>query len=253
MTRQRPTAMRVERTPPRPAQRPAAAPLQVLQDIPFQLDADTLMHQMRIDAGTDDAGALQTMIRLALQCGRPKAAYRETFIQARGRDTLRIGDTTFTSLALVRNLQSIERVFPFVATCGHEMDHVRPSRGDPLQDFWWDTIKTRLLAAAEQFALQRIRVAFRLAHTATMRPGSGDANVWPIEQQHALFALLDGVQERIGVRLTDSSLMIPNKTTSGLLFPTETDFRSCQVCHRANCPSREAPFDRELWAEIQHD
>ena len=55
------------------------------------------------------------------------------------------------------------------------------------------------------------------------------------------------------MRLTDSFLMVPNKTTSGILFPTETDFRSCEVCHRENCPSRHAAFNQALWDRIQHD
>ena len=86
-----------------------------------------------------------------------------------------------------------------------------------------------------------------------MRPGSGDASLWPIEQQKALFALLGNVEQAIGVRLTDSCLMVPNKTTSGILFPAEVDFRSCEVCHRETCPSRHAPFNQQLWEEIQHD
>ena len=74
----------------------------------------------------------------------------------------------------------------------------------------------------------------------------GDASVWPIEQQQGLFSLLGDVEERVGVKLTDSFLMVPNKTTSGILFPTETDFRSCEVCHREDCPSRHAAFNKSF-------
>ena len=66
-------------------------------------------------------------------------------------------------------------------------------------------------------------------------------------------ALLGDVEASIGVRLTDSCLMVPNKTVSGVRFPTEHDFRACQVCHREDCPSRSAPFDADLWAAIQPD
>ena len=83
-----------------------------------------------------------------------------------------------------------------------------------------------------------------------MHPGSGDVSVWPIEQQQALFSLLGDVESEIGVRLTESFLMMPNKTLSGILFPTETDFGACQVCRRENCPSRKAPFDEALWQDI---
>jgi len=45
----------------------------------------------------------------------------------------------------------------------------------------------------------------------------------------------------IGVRLTDSMLMIPTMSESGIVFPTETEFASCQVSHREACPRRRAP------------
>jgi hypothetical protein len=75
-----------------------------------------------------------------------------------------------------------------------------------------------------------------------MNPGSGDADVWPIQQQRELFSLLGDVQGELGVSLTESCLMVPNKTVSGLIFPTEIDFESCQVCKRKDCPNRRAPY-----------
>ena len=45
--------------------------------------------------------------------------------------------------------------------------------------------------------------------------------------------------------------MIPNKTVSGLLFPTEEDFHTCQVCHRDPCPNRRAPFDAAVWQSLR--
>jgi hypothetical protein len=140
-----------------------------------------------------------------------------------------------------------------VATCGHELDEGFRDKGDILKEFWWDLIKTCLLGVANKFLSEHLHQTFRLGKTAIMRPGSGDASVWPIEQQKGLFRLLEGVEEELGIRLTESCLMIPNKTTSGILFPTETDFRSCEVCHRENCPSRHAPFNKALWEEIRHE
>jgi hypothetical protein len=56
--------------------------------------------------------------------------------------------------------------------------------------------------------------------------------------------------DRIGVGLTESFLMMPNKTVSGLYFPTEKAIRTCQVCKRQDCPSRQAEFDLEAWEAI---
>lgn len=224
-----------------------------LTQIPFSLDAVSLMKQAHLEPESDMAEELRGLIDLAREVGKPKAAYTVSFVEGRDGDTVQIDGLSFTSRTLSKNLASSERIFPLVATCGHEMDEAFPARGDMLKEFWWDLIKAHLLGAANRHLDDELHRKFRLGKTATMRPGSGDASVWPIEQQKGLFALLGDVEQAIGVRLTDSCLMVPNKTTSGILFPTEVDFRSCEVCHRENCPSRHAPFNRQLWEEIQHD
>lgn len=227
--------------------------METLTSIPFALDAGEIGAQARVEPGSADAADLLALVELARKIGRPKAAYDVCFITGREGDAVRIGKTCFRSRTLARNLASAERVFPNVATCGREMDEGFPAKGDMLQEFWWDLIKTRLLFAANKYLDEHLHRRFRLGKAATMRPGSGDASVWPIQQQKDLFALLGDVEKEIGVHLTDSCLMVPNKTTSGLMYPTEKDFRSCEVCHRENCPSRHAPFNRKLWQELQHD
>lgn len=227
--------------------------METLTGIPFNVDAVALMKQARVEAGSDDAEEFAALVRLAVRAGRPKAAFAVSFIEARAGDTVRIGGILFASRTLSRNLESVERVFPLIATCGREMDEAFPAKGDMVKEFWWDLIKTHALGAAHKHLDDHLRRKFRLGKTVTMRPGSGDAAVWPIEQQRELFSLLGDVEAGIGVRLTDSFLMLPNKTTSGIMFPSAKDFRTCEVCHREACPSRQAPFNKELWESLQHE
>ena len=46
--------------------------------------------------------------------------------------------------------------------------------------------------------------------------------------------------------LTDTFLMVPIKSVSGIFFPTEVSFESCQLCPRENCIGRRAPYDPAL-------
>jgi len=227
--------------------------METLDKIPFSVDADQIMKQAHVEVGSDDAAELRALIDLAHKIGSPKAVYTVSFVTGRDGDGIQIENVWFRSRALSHNLKSVERVFPLVATCGHEMDQAFTGKGDMLKEFWWDLIKAFLLGAANKQLSDHLHRKFRLGKTATMRPGSGDVAVWPIEQQKMLFSLLGSVESEIGVQLTESFLMVPNKTTSGLMFPTESDFRSCEVCHRENCPSRHAPFNKNLWEDIEHD
>lgn len=225
--------------------------MEALTQIEPALDTAALLARVHVAPDSEDAAAFTALVDQARAVARPKALYAEAFVEGRGDDTVWIAGLTFTSRMLRRKLETVERVFPYVATCGHEMDDVALPAGDVLVQFWWDAIKAELLAVARAHLLAQLTERFRLGQTARMSPGSGDADVWPIEQQRPLFALLEGVTPFIGVILTESCLMIPNKSISGLLFPTEEDFQTCQVCHRDPCPNRRASFDAAVWHSLR--
>ena len=53
--------------------------------------------------------------------------------------------------------------------------------------------------------------------------------------------------DAIGVRLTETMLMVPNKSVSGFQFPTDVAFESCELCPREGCPGRRAIYNPELF------
>jgi Vitamin B12 dependent methionine synthase, activation domain len=226
--------------------------MEALTDIPFELDTRSILRTVHVEADSHDGKVVRELIDRARRIGKPKALYREAFIEAKGTETVMIDGVMFTSRMLRQNLDRAERVFPFVATCGCEMDTVNLPAGDFLVEFWWDSIKAVSLQCAAKYLSAHVKRRFALEKTASMSPGSGDVSVWSIEQQRELFALLGDVETQIGVELTESFLMKPNKTVSGIHFPTEVDFRSCQVCRREECSSRSAAFDARLWDLHQH-
>ena len=54
------------------------------------------------------------------------------------------------------------------------------------------------------------------------------------------------MKDLIGVELTNSFLMVPSKSVSGIYFPTEIKFESCKLCPGEGCPGRQAPYDKNL-------
>jgi hypothetical protein len=221
-------------------------------DIPLAFNPKQLFEDLRIKPGTDRAKAFEDLVREVREIGKPKALYKVSFIDEKGEDTITLDGVTFTSLALRKNLDSIERVFPYVATCGTEMDELEIEQGDFLKKYWISYLKEHLLQTSMQFLGAHLAERYKVSNLSSMNPGSGDASVWPFEQQKELFSMCGDVEELIGVRLTKSMVLVPDMSIAGILFPTETDFQSCQLCHRENCRSRRAPFDRELWESINH-
>ncbi|MBN1676201.1 MAG: vitamin B12 dependent methionine synthase [Kiritimatiellae bacterium] len=225
--------------------------MEALTDVPFLLNTNALLKSARLEPGSDEAKEFAAFVDAAREVARPKALYKESYIDAKGDGTVVIDGVAFTSRALRKNLDAVERVFPYVVTCGNEADTVPMPHDDYLKGFWLDGIKAALLGAARKHLHSLLEHKYRLGKTAVMNPGAGDADVWPIEQQVQLFSLFGSVEELIGVRLTDSFLMVPNKSVSGIRFASEVDFESCRLCHRENCPGRRAAFDKALWDSVQ--
>lgn len=226
--------------------------MDALLNIPFDLDPVALQKKAHIQPGSEDAADFLLLVDKVQAVAHPKVLIAECFVEQRGDDWVQIGGVRFTSRALRLNLDQVQRVFPYVATCGREVDAVELPAGDFMQPFWLDILKTSLLESASRFLMQQLSQRYQVQHASAMHPGSADLGVWAIEEQRQLFDLLGGVEPLIGVTLTESCLMLPNKSVSGILFPTEVDFRSCQVCQREHCPSRGAPFDTALWQKIQN-
>ncbi len=227
--------------------------MEVLNDIPFELNLDALLRENHIEEGTDDAIEFQNLVDTVGKIGKPKVLYKECFIDKKGTDTISIGDTTFRSHVLRKKLDTVERVFAYVATCGREVDGIEIPKEDFLKQYWLDIIKQTLLGSSRGYLNEHLSQKYRIGKTASMQPGSSDTTVWPIEQQKELFSIFGDVEGLIGVKLTDSFLMLPNKSVSGIIFQTEIDFKSCQLCHRENCKGRSASFDKDLWESMQHD
>ncbi|MGD2148279.1 MAG: vitamin B12 dependent-methionine synthase activation domain-containing protein, partial [Anaerolineae bacterium] len=143
------------------------------------------------------------------------------------------------------NLDPVHRIFPYVATCGTELDEWSGSIDDMLESYWADAIMEMALRVAMHTLSDHLEQRFRPGRMSRMSPGSLED--WPIFEQRKLFALLGDTEAAIGVRLTDSMIMVPLKSLSGIWFPTEVDFASCQLCPREICSGRRAPYDETLY------
>ncbi len=217
----------------------------ILNDIPFQADLILLKEKLRLKEGSSYIARLEELVREAEAIARPRALYKVLPIEAKGEDYVRLDGVSLTSRVLRVNLEPANRVFIFAATGGRELEAWAQGIDDMLYNFFADAIAELALRAAIEAMNRDIDDRFRPGHTANMHPGS--LADWPIKQQKVLFDLLGNTEETIGVELLDSMLMVPTKSVSGIRFPTEESFESCQLCPIENCPNRRAPYDESLY------
>jgi len=211
----------------------------------FNIDLAQLLARLHIDATSSDAARIAHLAAQAEALARPKSLHRIAYIDSRTDDGVVINGIAFTSRVLRVNLDQPRCVLPYLATCGEELERWSAGQVDMLDRYWADEIKQAALSWACARLNEHISGQYQLGSSATVSPGS--LTDWPIEQQRPLFDLFGERVRDVGVQLTDSFLMIPNKSVSGIRFANEENFASCRLCPRAKCPSRSAQYDKHLY------
>ena len=216
-----------------------------LDAIPFQPDIETIASRLHLRPGSPNLEEFTIFLEEMAEIARPKAFYKVAFIEANDLSSVLIDGVRFDSRVLCVNLADVHRVFVYLATCGHELAERRAVEKDILRQFWADAVMEAALQAAMAALKEDLKSRYQVGKTSTMNPGS--LPDWPITQQQPFFELLGTTAHLTGVHLTDSMLMVPAKSTTGLFFETESDFINCQLCPRQTCPNRRAGYKPDLY------
>ena len=216
--------------------------MELLDNITVRLNPNEVLRQLHL--GTEHLEGVQELIETAHSLIRPRVIYEVSYVTHRNENTVDIDGVRFTSRILRVNLDGIERVFPYVMTIGKELENTATSLGNIVKQFYLETIGDIALDHVGVYLEDHLKRKYGLEKISEMNPGSLED--WPITQQKNLFSILGNVEDLAGVKLTESLLMIPRKSVSGIYFPTEVTFYSCQLCPRKNCEHRQAPYDENL-------
>jgi hypothetical protein len=220
--------------------------MEVVDPIPVKPDVREIQTRLRMEDGRNWR-PVQALLEKAEPLITAKAVYRAGYIDAKRDDGVSVEGIDLRSRVLRKNLDKVERVFPYVLTIGDKLEESARKHQDMLDRYYLDTIANVALTQARKYLEGRLRSRYALEGISYMSPGSLED--WPIEEQRPLFTILGDVERAIGVTLSDSLLMVPSKSLSGIYFPTAVRFFSCQLCPRENCPSRKAKYSEKTARE----
>jgi len=219
----------------------------IFTDIPFTPDVDALINMFASD---DDSLAeeITDFVDDIKEQIHPKAIIKLVDIthDPLGNVSAIAGIPCRDSIVLNKNLAGIDLGAAYVITCGNELEQI-DCDGDPLKEYWLDSIKLQALGAAGRFLRENAPALLGTDKLAQINPGS--LPQWPISEQDSLFEYIGGVTEAIGVRVSESHLMIPLKSGSGIMYPSDKHYENCMVCTRLTCPNRRAEYDAHLAEE----
>ncbi len=221
----------------------------IIDDLPIEIDSETLL---KLAGYSDKRPAPPRLVEVADRTveraralARPRAVYEVHETAAGRRRRHSPGDGRFAGKILGKVLEGSDLAAVYAVTLGPELD-AEASRlsgaGDVLSSVLLDTAGSLVLARASialyREGLYRGGRAARLVHV-TPPFGPGQCR-WDLAEQRVLFDLI--APSRIGIALTDTFLMIPKKSVSGILGIGRPDAiftkTPCQICDRKDCPGR---------------
>ena len=217
----------------------------ILDNTAAQLQLQNLYRKLRMKEDSPQAAELRGLVHDAEAIARPKALCGIAYIDERGDDFVVIDGIRFSSRVLAVKLKDTHRVFPYLATCGTELEEWANGLDDMLHRYWSEAIREAYMRKAMDAATTYMQETYRPGEMSRMNPGS--LADWPLEEQLPLFQLLGNTESTVGVQLTDSLLMVPTKTVSGIRFGAAGNFESCMMCPRPSCPNRRAPYDPAMY------
>lgn len=214
-----------------------------------KLSAEYLFSRLHERFG-GDFDSLMKWMQEVVRIAEPQALYRAVQVEKRTAQTVVIDGIELTSRVLSVNLEGTLRVFPFVATCGMELDQWLDEKAPAIMA---ETSCENGLSLIREIALRTILEKLNVHVMDTWQSGElsmmnpGSLKDWPVAQQRPLLQLLGNVEDAIAVRLSASGMMIPAQSVSGILFPSREKFDNCMLCPRKNCPIRRSSYDPELY------
>ena len=172
----------------------------------------------------------------------PKATLRYTYqvVEAErlSPKQVRFAGKTFNPEGIICSyLKGMTHALLFIGTAGWEYEKAKEelkANEDIVADFIADSIGTVLA----EMTVRRIEEDYDGPGTISMPYSPGYCN-WDIREQHLLFSLFH--EKPCGVILSDSSLMMPEKSVSGFFALGETLQRQpyhCQICKNNKCYKR---------------
>jgi len=217
-----------------------------LSGFPIELSLEEALKKLKLDAIRAERLGANQLFETARSLIHPRALYAPASITGRSGDTITVGRADFTSRILAKNLEGAERVFPYIITIGEALENEARASRNVAGQLLLDELGNSALDSSVKYLESCVSEEYGLRVISNMSPGQLD---WSIDQQRQLFSIFNDVENAIGVKLTDSMLMVPRKSVSGIMFPTDVLFVSCQLCQRENCTSRKVAYDEQAHRE----
>ncbi len=210
--------------------------MSILENIKIEFDPARLATDMHLDINMPEFLEFKELIEQAKSIAAPRVLISELAVIGADDSRLISSAGEFNCSLLAQLAGKCKFIFPFIATCGKEMENIGSDISDPLQLYWVDFLK--------EYALE---TAFQKAKAETSKKCHGqiitslipiDDELWPLSGLREIFGVFTASDiERLGVELTEYLYIKPTKSRAGVFFPTDKELDLCSLCNLKKCKS----------------
>ena len=170
----------------------------IIDNVKVEFDFAAISRKMRARNIDKAEKILAELAQQALPLARPRAAARLCGLEIIAENQVSLEGVQFTSPLLVKKFGGLGRVFPYLATEGHELaEWGRSLTG--AERLFANALENAAMKMAESTLENLIVEKFGLGQVSALNPGS--LLIWPITQQAPLFKLLSPLPEELGIGL----------------------------------------------------
>lgn len=214
----------------------------------FQPDPEKIAAKYAVDSDDPLYSRIKDACQEVGEIGKPVACFKEAKVDEWGSDYVVIDGVRFSGKFIADRLKNSKIVYPYVASCGKELDTWGRNCGDMILDYCYDDIRQSSIKPVLDMVHETVMNRFGAYKLASVNPGS--IPQWPLSEQKPLFNLLGSVYETTQVKLEKNLLMYPLKSVSGILFESDEGYCNCRICRRQNCPGRREELDEDQFAKM---
>ena len=222
---------------------------QDIKESEVRVDREEILRLLGEQEGAADPHSKSTVERCIEECRavmKPEAAY--VMIEAgtpASSEELAAGELRFHSGKIVhRMLKQSETYAAFIVTVGPGPENLARElleKGDYLEGYIIDLVASALVDSVADAVHQKIRFEAEASQMKVTNRYSPGYCSWDVAEQQKLFSLFPA--DCCGISLSESSLMHPVKSISGLIgIGTQVKFNdyTCEICPMKECAFRPA-------------
>ena len=124
--------------------------MEKLESIPVHQDLGEIKRRLHTEQ-CGDWPRVKTLIETAQPLIKPWATYKDSYIESKLDDAVNIDGIRLTSRVLRKQLDKVDRVFPYVISIGNQLEEKIRDCGDILDQYYLDTVGNVALSTVQKY------------------------------------------------------------------------------------------------------